>query len=183
MNTTLPPAIERFVVHWGEMGEMWSVNRSVAQVHALLFVSDQPMTAEDIAARLGIARSNVSTSLKELLSWTLIRRVQVLGDRRDFFEAEADMFEMVRRIAMGRKARELDPTLAMLRTCVGEAGADRAVSARARERLGSMLHFMEAIDKSFHEVMRLPSPVLSRMIKMGGTLALFVGKKPKTKQG
>ncbi len=181
-NRALPPAIERFVVHWGEMGEMWGVNRSVAQIHALLFVSDQPMTAEDIAARLGIARSNVSNSLKELTGWTLIRRVQVLGDRRDYFEAEADMFEMVRRIALGRKAREIDPTLAVLRACVGDASADANVSKGARRRLFEMLQFMETIDKSFAELMRLPPPVLNRLIKMGGTLARLVSSKPKNPQ-
>ena len=180
INKALPAAIERFVVHWGEMGEMWGVNRSVAQVHALLFVSDQPMTAEDIAARLGIARSNVSTSLKELTSWTLIRRVQVLGDRRDYFEAEADMFEMVRRIALGRKAREIDPTLAVLRACVSDATSGSGVSQSARKRLGEMLQFMETVDKSFDELMRLPPPVMNRLIKMGGTLARLVSKKPKS---
>ncbi len=179
IDKTLPAAIERFVVHWGEMGEMWGVNRSVAQVHALLFVSDQPMTAEDIAARLGIARSNVSTSLKELTGWTLIRRVQVLGDRRDYFEAEADMFEMVRRIALGRKSREIDPTLAVLRSCASDAGNDAKVSSNARKRLNEMLQFMETVDKSFDELMRLPSPVLNRLIKMGGTLARLVTLKPK----
>src|SRR4051812_29181030 len=102
----LPLAIERFVVAWGEMGETWGVNRSVSQIHALLYISDQPLTAEDIAARLKLARSNVSTSLRELLAWSLIRRVSALGDRRDFYEAEADVFEMVRRIAVNRKARE-----------------------------------------------------------------------------
>ena len=176
----MPAAIERFVVHWGEMGEMWGVNRSVAQIHALLFVSDAPMTAEDIAVRLGIARSNVSNSLKELTGWTLIRRVQVLGDRRDYFEAEADMFEMVRRIAIGRKSREIDPTLVVLRACVGDAGAGSGVSAGARKRLNEMLQFMETIDKSFEELMRLPPPVLNRLIKMGGTLARLVSAKPKS---
>ncbi|MEQ1576390.1 MAG: MarR family transcriptional regulator [Hyphomicrobium sp.] len=179
MNRSMPPAIERFVVHWGEMGEKWGVNRSVAQIHALLFVSDQPMTAEDIAARLGIARSNVSNSLKELTGWTLIRRVQVLGDRRDYFEAEADMFEMVRRIAVGRKSREIDPALAVLRSCSDEASSDVNVSPGARRRLAEMLQFMETIDKSFQELMRLPPPVLIRLIKMGGTLARLVSVKPK----
>lgn len=179
INKAMPAAIERFVVHWGEMGEKWGVNRSVAQIHALLFVSDAPMTAEDIASRLGIARSNVSNSLKELTGWSLIRRVQVLGDRRDYFEAEADMFEMVRRIALGRKSREIDPALAVLRACVADAGTGSGVSAGARKRLSEMLQFMETIDKSFDELMRLPPPVLSRLIKMGGTLARLVSSKSK----
>jgi DNA-binding transcriptional regulator GbsR (MarR family) len=115
----LPPAIERFVVHWGEMGTAWGVNRSVAQIHALLYLSDEPLTADDIAAPLAMARSNVSVSLRELLGWSLIRRVHAMGDRRDYYEAEADMFEMVRRIAQGRKAREIDPALTVLRSACG----------------------------------------------------------------
>jgi DNA-binding transcriptional regulator GbsR (MarR family) len=169
---SLPAAIERFVLHWGEMGDVWGVNRSVSQIHALLYLSDRPLTADDICERLGLARSNVSNSLKELLSWTLIRRVPVMGDRRDFFEAEADMFEMVRRIAMGRKARELDPSLAMLKACVAEAGDD--VPASARHRLNAMLQFMETVDRGFTEIMRLPSPTILAMIRMGGALARFV---------
>mgnify|MGYP001354126497 CR=1 FL=1 len=171
----MPPALLRFVVNWGEMGDRWGVNRSVAQIHALLFVSDRPMTAEEIAERLGIARSNVSTSLKELQGWTLVRRVHVLGDRRDYFEAEADMFEMVRRIAAGRKARELDPALEMLRECAREANADGRVSPGVRKRLGSMLDFVQTVDRAFDEIMRLPAPVLSRLMKMGGSLARFAG--------
>lgn len=179
INKDLPPALLRFVVHWGEMGDRWGVNRSVAQIHALLFVADRPMTAEEIAERLGMARSNVSTSLKELQGWTLVRRVHVLGDRRDHFEAEADMFEMVRRIAEGRKARELDPTLALLKGCARDAQDDARISPGARKRLAAMLDFMTSVDRAFDEVMRLPSPVLSRLIKMGGTLARFAGPRSK----
>src|SRR5712671_7210735 len=118
---SLPIAIERFVLHWGEMGGQWGVNRSVSQIHALLFLSERPMTAEDIADTLGLARSNVSTSIKELLGWNLIRRVPVKGDRRDHFEAETDLWEIVTRIAAGRKERELDPAVDALKACVAEA--------------------------------------------------------------
>lgn len=172
----LPPAIERFVLHWGEMGQVWGVNRSVAQIHALLYVSDRPRTAEDIANVLGLARSNVSTSLKELTGWNLVKRVSQMGDRRDFFEAEADMFEMVRRIAMGRKSREIDPTLILLRDCASEADCDARVSRKARERLAEMLNFMEVVDRGFDEIMRLPSSTLLRLMKMGGALANVVGR-------
>jgi len=176
----LPAAIERFVLHWGEMGTVWGVNRSVAQIHALLYVADAPMTAEDIAERLDMARSNVSTSLRELLGWSLIRRVSAMGDRRDYYEAEADMFEMVRRIAEGRKAREIDPALAVLRTCVAEAKGDERVSPRVRKRLGAMLSFTEAVDRSFAEIMQLPAPTLMTLLKMGGAVAKVAtrGKKP-----
>ena len=113
ITVTKPPATggRALRVHWGEMGTAWGVNRSVAQIHALLYLSDEPLTADDIADQLAMARSNVSISLRELLGWSLIRRVHAMGDRRDYYEAEADMFEMVRRIAQGRKAREIDPAL------------------------------------------------------------------------
>lgn len=170
----LPPAIERFIVHWGEMGEHWGVNRSVAQIHALLYVSEKPQTAEEIAERLSIARSNVSTSLKELVTWNLVRRVQVLGDRRDYFEAEADMFEMVRRIVLGRKAREIEPAISVLEACVSEAAADPRVPPQTRKRLSGMLEFTKAADRSVTELLALPSPVLGRLIKMGGAIARLV---------
>lgn len=176
----LPAAIERFVLHWGEMGAVWGVNRSVAQIHALLYVADEPMTAEDIAERLDMARSNVSVSLRELLGWSLIRRVPTIGDRRDYYEAEADMFEMVRRIAEGRKAREIDPALAVLRACVAEAKGDARVSPRVRKRLAAMLEFTQSVDKSFSEIMALPAPTLMNLLKMGGAVARIAtrGKKP-----
>ena len=171
----LPPAVLRFVTQWGEMGDKWGVNRSVAQIHALLFLSERPLQAEEIADRLGIARSNVSTSLKELIGWQLVRRVQVLGDRRDYFEAEADMFEMVRRIVAGRKSRELDPAIEALRACSAEAARDAGVAPEARRRLAAMLAFTEAVDKSFGEIIRLPAPTLLKLMKMGGALARLVG--------
>jgi DNA-binding transcriptional regulator GbsR (MarR family) len=173
--------VERFVLHWGEMGTAWGVNRSVAQIHALLYLSDVPLTAEDIADRLGMARSNVSTSLRELLGWNLIRRVHAMGDRRDYYEAEADMFEMVRRIAMGRKAREIDPALAVLRSCLADAKADAAVSPSVRKRLAAMLDFTETVDRSFGEIMRLPAPTLMGLIRMGGAIARFAGRKSNKK--
>ena len=177
----LPGPVERFVLHWGEMGTSWGVNRSVAQIHALLYLSDTPLTAEDIAERLGMARSNVSTSLRELLSWNLIRRVHAMGDRRDYYEAEADMFEMVRRIAMGRKAREIDPALAVLRSCLADAKTDAAVSPSVRKRLTAMLDFTETVDRSFGEIMRLPAPTLMGLIRMGGAIARFAGRKSNKK--
>jgi DNA-binding transcriptional regulator GbsR (MarR family) len=163
------------------MGTSWGVNRSVAQIHALLYLSDVPLTAEDIADRLGMARSNVSTSLRELLGWNLIRRVHAMGDRRDYYEAEADMFEMVRRIAMGRKAREIDPALAVLRSCLADAKADAAVSPSVRKRLAAMLDFTETVDRSFGEIMRLPAPTLMGLIRMGGAIARFAGRKSNKK--
>ena len=174
-NATLPLAVERFVVAWGEMGEVWGVNRSVSQIHALLYVSDRPLSADEIAGRLKLARSNVSTSLKELIAWSLVRRVSALGDRRDFYEAEADVFEMVRRIAAGRKAREIDPAITALRACVAAAEGDARVSAEARRRFRTMLDFTEGVARSFDEVLQLPTPVLAKLIKMGGAVARLAG--------
>lgn len=183
----MPEPVQRFILHWGEMGERWGVNRSVSQIHALLFVSDRPLSADDIAGTLSMARSNVSNSLRELLSWALIRRVPLLGDRRDYFEAEADMLEMVRRIALGRKSRELDPTLAMLRSCVADAERDKAMTTPIKARLAQMLDVMERVDKSFMEVMRLPSSTLMRLIRAGGTVVRFIapqsGKASSSRRG
>lgn len=173
--TSLPPAVERFVVAWGEMGEVWGVNRSVSQIHALLYVSDRPLAAEEIADRLRLARSNVSTSLRELLAWSLICRASSLGDRRDFYEAEADVFEMVRRIAAGRKTREIDPAIAALRQCLAAAEGDDQVSPEVRRRFRTMLDFTEGVARSFDEVLRLPTPVLAKLIKMGGAVARLAG--------
>src|ERR1700721_1811059 len=114
----LPPAIEQFVLHWGDMGGQWGVNRSVSQIHALLYLAERPLTADDIAATLGMARSNVSNSIKELLAWNLIRRVPIKGDRRDHFEAETDIWQVFLRIAVGRKEREIDPPIAVLKSLV-----------------------------------------------------------------
>ena len=125
----LPPSVTRFVLHWGDLGSQWGVNRSVAQIHALLYLSEQPLPAEVIADRLGLARSNVSNSIKELLNWGLIHRVPVLGDRRDHYAAETDIWEMVTRIAKGRKAREIDPAEILPQK---DRGADKALAIAGR---------------------------------------------------
>jgi len=170
----LPAAVERFVLHWGEMGTVWGVNRSVGQLHALLYLSDRPLSAEEIADTLGLARSNVSTSLKELQSWNLIRRVQVMGDRRDYFEAEADLWEMVTRIAEGRKAREIDPTLAVLKACETDAKADRFLSATAAQRITAMREFLEMIDGWSVDILKVPHGKLAMLIKLGSAVVRFL---------
>ena len=136
----LPIAVQQFVLHWGEMGGQWGVNRSVAQIHALLYLSDRPLNAEEISDTLRIARSNTSNSLKELLGWKLIRRVPVMGDRRDHYEAEVDLMQMLTRIAQGRKEREIDPAVAALRVCTEEARHDGHISDVARGRIGFRRH-------------------------------------------
>src|SRR5204863_2358748 len=146
-TVTLPAAVERFVLHWGDMGSQWGVNRSVAQIHALLYLSARPLTADEIAGTLGLARSNVSNSIRELIAWDLIRRVPVKGDRREHFEAETDLWEITMRIAAVRKEREFDPAVDALKACVAEAGHDPKLHAVANKRLKDMLGFVESIDR------------------------------------
>src|ERR1700761_9481321 len=129
---SLTPAVQEFVLRWGDLGGQWGVNRSVAQIQALLYLSDRPMTAEDIADVLGLARSNVSNSIRELITWKLVRRVPVLGDRRDHYEAEADLWKMLTRIAQGRKEREIDPAVAAIQNVLKDADRDTLISPVAR---------------------------------------------------
>lgn len=164
---TLPTPIQQFILHWGEMGSQWGVNRSVAQIHALLYVSEKPRNAEDIADTLAMARSNVSTSLKELLAWKLIRRVPVIRDRREHFEAETDIWEIVRLIAQGRKTRELDPAAEVLRNCMRDAGENSTLTPVAAERIQEMLGFVEAISQWHEQMLSLPKKQLMLLIKMG----------------
>lgn len=171
----LAPAAERFVLHWGEMGTRWGVNRSIGQIHALLYLSERPLTAETIAATLDIARSNVSNSMRDLESWQLVRRVHVLGDRRDHFEAETELWEMLMRIAEGRKTREIDPTLDVMRACAREAKEDDLISPTALKRIAAMLKFLETLDTWYRQMSRLPRVKVRALIKMGSAIARFVG--------
>src|SRR4029077_7069014 len=163
----LPPVVESFILHWGEMGDGWGVNRSVSQIHGLLYLSEAPMTAEDIAETLGMARSNVSNSMKELLAWNQIRRVAILGDRRDHFEAETDIWEVAARIAAGRKEREIDPAIDALRACVSDAADDPTMSPVASKRLKEMLAFTELVDRWYTQMLNVPRPKLVALIRLG----------------
>jgi DNA-binding transcriptional regulator GbsR (MarR family) len=182
MPGSLPPALAHFVLHWGDLGSQWGVNRSVAQIQALLYLSDRPLTAEEIALTLGLARSNVSTSIKELLGWKLIRRVPIQADRRDHYEAETDLWEMVTRIAQGRKAREIDPAHAALRACVADAEADTRIDPVALARLRAMLDFIDTLNRFYGQMLTVPKSTLTTLIKMGSgiTKLLSLGKSGKT---
>src|ERR1700757_4989594 len=139
----LTPIQQKFILHWGEMGARWGINRTVAQIHALLYISPKPLHAEEIVETLGVARSNVSTSLKELQGWGIVKMVHVLGDKRDHFESMKDVWEMFRVVLDERKRREIDPTLAMLRECIIEADRDGGRDAHTRERLQGLCDFFE----------------------------------------
>jgi DNA-binding transcriptional regulator GbsR (MarR family) len=163
----LPEAVERFVLHWGDMGSQWGVNRSVAQIHALLYLSGRPLTADEIALTLGLARSNVSNSIRELIAWDLIRRVPVKGDRREHFEAETDLWEIATRIATVRKERELDPAVDALKSCVAAAESDRTLDPVAGKRLKDMLGFVESLDRWHAQMLTVPKPKLAALIRLG----------------
>jgi DNA-binding transcriptional regulator GbsR (MarR family) len=172
----LTPVMEKYVLHWGEMGTRWGVNRSIAQIHALLYLSPQPLTAEEIADTLSIARSNVSTSLRELQAYGLIRLTHVLGDRRDHFESIKDNWEMLMLIVEERKRREIDPTLALLRQCMAEAEADKTTDPEVKARIERMLTFVDTLAGWYDQVKALPKPTLVALMKMGGKVARFVAK-------
>ena len=171
----LTPAKERFILHWGEMGTKWGINRTVAQIHALLHVSAKPLNAEEIAETLGIARSNVSTSLKELQSWGIVKVVHVMGDRRDHFESIKDVWELYRQVMDERKRREIDPTLSVLRECVIDAEKSGPEDKYARERIGDLLHFFETMTTWYEQVKRLPTPTLLKMVRLGEKIRKLLG--------
>ncbi len=176
---TLTDAEQAFVVHWGEMGSRWGVNRSVAQIHALLHLAGKPMTAEEIAETLTMARSNVSTSLRELQTWRLIETTNVLGDRRDHFTAVADGLEMAKRIVEGRRQREFLPTLSALSTMVETAKADGATPRQSVERMESTLDLMRQADAWYREMSALSPKVQSGLLRMGARIAKFLPTRDK----
>jgi DNA-binding transcriptional regulator GbsR (MarR family) len=179
----LSPIDQRFVLHWGEMGTRWGINRTVAQVHALLFLSPKALNAEEIATTLTVARSNVSNSLRELQGWGIVRVAHVLGDRRDHFESVKDVWEIFRIVAEERKRREIDPTLRVLQECVGELKGAGAGNAYTRERLEEMLEFLTTTSGLFEELVHMPTSALKGMARVRGKLkSLFgAGKKPAAK--
>ncbi|MED5618344.1 GbsR/MarR family transcriptional regulator [Ideonella sp. BN130291] len=164
---------KRFVLHWGEMGTAWGVNRTVAQIHALLFFHGKPLNAEDICDALGAARSHVSTSVKELLNWKLIRVVHLMGDRRDHFETSSDVWELFRTIVRERKEREFDPTVRVLREITGSP-AFPGEPQDTQDRLQETLRFMEALGAWSDEMLRLTPATLEKVLRMGASIQKFV---------
>lgn len=171
----LTPVIKRFILHWGEMGTRWGINRTVAQIHALLYISSRPLHAEEIAETLSVARSNVSNSLRELQGWGIVRVVHILGDRRDHFESIKDVWEMFRIVVQERKKREIDPTLSVLRECVTEAGKPESADTYTQERLQELLQFLETMVSWYEQMKRMPNTSVLKLAKLGGKLQKLVG--------
>lgn len=170
---------QNFILHWGEMGTRWGINRTVAQVHALLFLAPKPLHAEEIAATLSVARSNVSNSLRELQGWGIVRVAHVLGDRRDHFEAVKEVWEIFRIVAEERKRREIDPTLRVLQACVTDLKKAGASSAYTRERLEDMLAFLSTTSGLFEELVHMPAARLKGIARLRGKLAQLFGTRGK----
>jgi DNA-binding transcriptional regulator GbsR (MarR family) len=175
----LTPVMQRFVLHWGEMGTRWGVNRTVAQIHALLYLSPAPLPAEEIAETLGVARSNVSTSLKELQSWNLVKVSHVMGDRRDHFSARTDTWEMFLTIIEERKRREIEPTLAVLRDMVREIEGDSETPREVQARIKSMLTFIANLTTWFDQIVQLPKATLVALMKLGAKVGALVPRSAK----
>ena len=165
----LRPVARRFILHWGEMGSKWGINRTVSQIHALLYLAGRPLHAEEISETLGVARSNVSTSLKELQSWKLIHVVHLMSDRRDHFETSTNVWELFRTVVRERKRREFDPTIDVLRECVTNPDFNRE-EAGAQQRMKETLQFMETLASWGDEMMRLPPETLVKVIKLGARI-------------
>jgi DNA-binding transcriptional regulator GbsR (MarR family) len=161
----LAPAEKRFIVHWGEMGEKWGINRTVAQIQGLLYISPEPLNAEEISETLSLARSTVSVGLHELEGWGIIRVAHILGDRTDRFEIKGDMYEMFRFIIDYRKRREVDPTLQMLRESVSDPEAGRA-DTHSMQKLRELLELFETLDSLYQQVQKIPTKKIARIAKM-----------------
>ena len=177
----LPPLTQRFVMHFGEMGSRWGINRTVGQIYAFLYVSPQPRNADEIGDALGFSRSNVSMGLKELQSWNLVRLIHQPGDRREYFQAPEDVWAIFRTLANERRKREIDPTLTMLRDALMEQpGVPEDVHAQAR--MQQMHSFIELMTDWLDDVQKMDSETLASLMKMGSRVQKLLEVKDRMKQ-
>jgi len=174
-DAKLSPVEQKFILHWGEMGTRWGINRTVAQIHALLFISRKPLHAEHIVEALGVARSNVSSSLKELQGWGIVRLVHVMGDKRDHFESMKDVWEMFRVVLDERKKREIDPTLAMLRACVAEAEKDKETDDYTEQKLRELADFFDTTTAWYGQIRQWSTGALTKFVKAGDKIRKLLG--------
>jgi len=172
----LSDAAREFILHWGEMGTRWGVNRTVAQVHALLYLSPQPLTAEEIAETLSVARSNISNSLRELQNWNLVFTESRMGERRDFFHTSSDVWTLFLTVVEQRVQREIIPTLTMLSRCAATAKAEGPSQAVVRTRIAAMQAFLEELHGWYSQVRKLPPAALRSLIAMGSGITRILPK-------
>jgi DNA-binding transcriptional regulator GbsR (MarR family) len=169
----LLPVSEKFILHWGEMGSRWGVNRTVAQIHALLYIVGKPMPADEITETLGVARSNVSNSLKELQGWGLISVVHIMGDRRDHFSTSTDVWALARAIFAERKHREFDPTVVFLRECLASSDLSQE-EQDAQKRIAETLQFMETLSAWGDEMLSLDPATMVKVMKLGAKIQKLI---------
>ncbi len=191
MLMNLPPMVQAFVLHFGEMGSRWGINRTVGQIYALLYVSDRPLNAEEVVEKLGVSRSNVSMGLKELDTWRLIRRMHLPDDRREHFSALEDPWAVIRTLAEERRKREVDPTLTVLRDLMLREPANEA-ERHAQQRLAGMTEAIELLTSWADEVQKLPDERIVALLKLGAGVAkvldagaklrLLPGGRPRKKE-
>jgi DNA-binding transcriptional regulator GbsR (MarR family) len=173
---TLPPLCEAFVLHFGEMGSRWGINRTVGQIYAVLFIAEQPLCADDIVERLGVSRSNVSMGLKELQSWNLLRQRPIQGDRREFFTTPDDIYAIVRTLADERKKREIDPTMSVLRELLMQSpGTPEEQHAQAR--LKDMHELIELLTTWYADVQKLETERLIQLLSLGSKVVKVLEMK------
>lgn len=176
----LTKSAREFILHWGEMGSRWGVNRTVAQVHALLYLSAEPLTAEDIAEALSVARSNVSTSLRELQNWQLVQAAHVLGDRRDFFSTSHDVWQLFLTVVQQRMEREIEPTIAALGRLALEARAEK--QPEVTRRIAGMHAFLEEMQEWYRQMTKLPPNTLRSLVHLGAGVTKWLPGKGKAKR-
>lgn len=171
----MSPVQQKFILHWGEMGTRWGINRTVAQIHALLYISPTPLTAEEIMDTLAVARSNVSNSLRELQSWGIVKMVHVMGDKRDHFESMKDVWEMFRVVLDERKKREIDPTMRVLRECIEEAEQGKETDKYTEGQLRKLTEFFETTTSWYTQVRNWPTAALIKFVKLGDKVLKALG--------
>jgi DNA-binding transcriptional regulator GbsR (MarR family) len=176
----LPPLTQRFVMHFGEMGSRWGINRTVGQIYALLYVSSKPLNADDLGESLGFSRSNVSMGLKELQAWNLVKLIHQPNDRREYFLAPDDMWVIFRTLAAERRKREIDPTLSMLRDALMEQPSVEA-DIHAQQRMKQMYGFIELMTHWMDDVLKMDSSVLTSLMQMGSKVQKLLQIKDKMK--
>jgi len=175
----LSNAGREFILHWGEMGSRWGVNRTVAQVHALLYLSAEPLPAEEIAEALSVARSNVSTSLRELQNWQLVQTTPQLGDRRDFFSTSQDVWQLFLTVLQQRVEREIEPTIAALGRLATEARTEKQPEVTAR--IAGMHAFLQEIHGWYQQMTKLPPSTLRSLVSLGATVTKWLPSPRKAK--
>jgi DNA-binding transcriptional regulator GbsR (MarR family) len=162
----MTPLVHSFVAHFGEMGSRWGISRTVGQIYALIYVSAQPLNADEIAESLEFSRSNVSMGLKELQAWRLVSLKHLAGDRREYFQAPGDAWEVFRILAEERRRREIEPTLSSLRAALMERPTNEA-DRFAQERMRGMHELIEMLTQWFDEVQRMDQDTLAKLMRMG----------------